>query len=276
MLARCAAKLRLNLRLNLRLERLARWAFIATSMLALTACGNLRGLRMLSPSSFGMEKMAPGLYVEPAMAATEREALQRHLETGKAEVRRHYGTLTARPVVVACITTECATRFGTYGEPAAALNDFAIRLSPNSQGRTAALIAHEWSHAEMHHRSGWWLMRKMPRWFDEGLAVVIADEPRHSENNWREIQRRGLQTPALAALTTFSDWNTAIKAYGETQPAGPDNLHLVYSTAGHHVRVWLACAGASAPLELLEALRAGDGFDEAYARIGRKCLPSRG
>lgn len=252
------------------LSPLVRWTLLAGSAVFLTACGVVHNAGMWFPNSFGTVAVNPKLYVEPAMRAEQLEELQRQIEIGRARVERFYGGVTTTPYFVACVTPECAAHFGSYGERAAAFGDTAIRLSPN--GLSAPLIAHEWSHVELYHRVGGWRhVQNIPRWFDEGVAVVVADEPRHSEENWREIQRRGLPTPSLSELIARSDWATAVRKYGETEIDDPNNLRSVYSTAGHELRRWLSCAGPSGVLALLAAVRGGEAFDVAYGRIGRAC-----
>ncbi len=224
------------------------------------------------PQTFGMEKIDAGLYVEPAMTTEQRLALRQQLDLGRAAVRRFYGELSAEPCVVACISEACDLRFGSYGQRAAAYGDMAIRLSP--RGQAAAVIAHEWSHAEIYFRvGGWWRARRLPRWFDEGVAVVVADEPRHSEDNWRQIQRLRLPTPPLAELVSFADWGRAMSQYGETAGDGPGNRHVVYSAAGHEVRAFMSCAGRDGLARLLADVRAGTAFVAAYAAATARCMP---
>ena len=100
---------------------------------------------------------------------------------------------------------------------------------------------------------------------------MVANESRHSEDNWREIQRRGLPTPQLGALASFSDWGEAVRKYGETAGDFPGNLHLVYTTAGHEVRSFLSCAGPTGVASVLGAVRSGATFDDAYAMAIAKC-----
>ncbi len=246
-------------------------ACAASLTLGLSGCGSLHGVRMLSPAGFGMEAVNPALFVEPAMRAEQRQTLQRQIELGRAQAERFYGGITTAPYVVACVTAECDARFGGFGERATAFGDTAIRLSPN--GLAAALVAHEWSHAELYRRvGGAWRVNRIPRWFDEGVAVVVADEPRHSPANWQEIERRGMATPALTELVSRSDWTAAVQRYGETRVDDPDNLRLVYSTAGHALRQWLVCAGPAGVLKVLAAVRAGEDFEPAYARVGKTCM----
>ena len=249
----------------------ARRAFVAAALaLLLSACGSLHSFRMAAPGAFGMEKVGAALYVEPEMPREQRDRLVQQIALGRAQVERFYGTLETTPFIAACATTACSARFGSYGERATAFGDGAIRLSHN--GRAAPLVAHEWSHTEVFHRvGGWTKVGRLPRWFDEGLAVVIADEPLHSEANWQEIGRRGLPVPALADLVSREQWAAAIRQYGETLGDVPGNLRVVYTTAGHEVRRWLGCAGAERALALIAAVRAGEAFEAAHARLGAAC-----
>ncbi len=225
---------------------------------------------MFAPSWYGMDRVTAELYVERSMSADARAALQSQIDLGRATVTHFYGTLTVDPYMVACATMACAKRFGSYGEPAAALGDIAIRLAPN--GETAALIAHELSHAEVYHRVGGWRhIGVIPRWFDEGVAVVVADEPKHSEEVWQEIQRRKLKTPSIAELVSREQWLVAMRKYGETEYGDPPgNWRLVYNTAAHEVRSYIAAGGTPIIRDVLKRVHDGEPFDSAcqHAQTG--------
>ena len=247
-----------------------RWVLLGACAALLTACGTIHSARMWFPKSFGMDEVNPRLYVEPTMTAEQRQEVQRQIDIGRAQVERFYGSITTTPYFVACISRECDVHFGSYGQPAASYGDMAIRLW--AKGLSARVVAHEWSHAEFYRRAGgWWYARKIPRWFDEGVAVVVANEARHSDENWQEIQRQGLPTPKFDELISFSDWGAAVNKYGETAGDVPSNLHVVYTTAGHEVRGFLSCAGPTGIASVLGAVNAGSAFDEAYARVRGEC-----
>lgn len=248
-----------------------RFALLIASSLFLSGCGAMHSARMLFPQASGMDEVNSLLYVEPSMTAERRQELQRQIEIGRAAVVAFYGEVTSSPYIVACLTSECDTRFGSYGQRAAAYGDLAIRLS--NKGLFAPLIAHEWSHAELYRRvGGWWYARRIPRWFDEGVAVVVAGESLHSDDNWKEIQRRGLPIPALGELRSFSDWGIAVRKFGETEGDVPGNLRVVYTAAGHEVRTFLACTGPAGVLTVLDAVRSGSTFDQAYSNAKSKCV----
>ena len=252
------------------MQRFIRLALIVAGAAALSACGALHNARMWFPGASGMDQVTATLFVEPLMNADQRTALRGQIEVGRARVEAFYGSITTAPYFVACVTAGCAERFGSFGEPATAYGDVAIRVSLNA--RLTRLVAHEWSHAELYRRVGSWRhIGKIPRWFDEGVAVVVADEALHAPANWDEIARRGLSTPPLSELVTRSDWSEAVGRYGETRGDDPNNLRVVYTTAGREVRAFVSCAGAAGVVALLGAVQAGEPFDAAYARLTRRC-----
>jgi hypothetical protein len=243
---------------------------VTAILLALSGCGALHSAPMWAPKVYGMEEVTPSLYVEPTMSAEQRLELQRQIELGRNQTHQFYGAIVTTPYFVACLTKECAERFGSYGQRAAAYGDIAIRLT--ATGLTAPLVAHEWSHAELYRRvGGWWNARRIPRWFDEGVAVIVANEPRHSHENWQEIRELKLPTPQLGELISFVDWGRAVQKYGETAGDVPTNKHVVYTEAGHEVRALLNCRGPSAVIEVLNAVRNGEEFGAAYERLNRAC-----
>jgi hypothetical protein len=244
---------------------------IALAATLLGGCGVAHEARMFAPSWCGMDRVSATLFVERSMSAEARGELRHHIDLGRETVARFYGNLTADPYFVACATMACAERFGSNGEPAAALGDIAIRLAPN--GETSALIAHEMSHAELYHRVGGWShIRTIPRWFDEGIAVVVANEPKHSDEVWQEIRRRNLATPLIPDLVSRNQWRVAIQKFGETSYGDPpENWRLVYNTAAHEVRTFIAVAGTTGIQELLTRVHNGETFDSAYQHV----LPER-
>ena len=233
----------------------------------LTGCSRLGNLRVLVPALSGMERAGAGLWVEPGMPAATRADLQREMIVTRDRLGRFYGSVESSPWVLACATKEQARALGLPGgNRAHTVGGRAILLGP--RGLATPVLAHEWAHAELYARLNRGVLRRVPRWFDEGLASVISEEPWHSEAHWQEIQRRGLPTPHLNELYTFRQVTDAVRAYGDTRPDSAGNMHVVYSTAAHEMRGWLARAGREGLPRLIAALNAGEAFGPAYLRLG--------
>lgn len=95
--------------------------------------------------------------------------------------------------------------------------------------------------------------------------MVVANEPKHSDELWQEIRRRNLTTPSITELVSRDQWRAAIRKYGETNYGDPpNNWRLVYNTAAHEVRSFIAAAGPAGIRDVLTRVHAGEPFDLAY------------
>lgn len=252
------------------------WCGMVALALLLGACSIVQGARLWAPEAAGFEADHPGLYVEASMDASTRAELRAALLWAHEAVRGAYGEVRSRPVVCACRTETCYTAFGGRGSTAKVYGD-RILLSP--RGLDRYFLAHEWSHAELHQRLSIRGYFRVPSWFDEGLAVVISQAPKHSEAHWQYLVRNGVARPSrdeLMRIESLSQWTAAVHRYGEDQNAkrkarGEPPVAPLYAAAGHEVRHWLAEAGTGGLLKLIERVNAGDVFDAAY----REVIPRR-
>lgn len=224
--------------------------------------GAVQAFTLLAPQLNGAVPLGDRLYVDKAMSETQRTALQQDLIAARQRLTEFYGALQSTPSIVACATETCEWRFGGRGGTRAdAFGDTALRLSP--KGLTRALIIHEWSHAEIYHRVGGLLnVVRIPRWFDEGLAVALADEEINSEKHWQTIVDEAVPHPKLDELASYQNWGSAVRRYYEL--GGNVQRDVVYTTAGHEVRNWLNTAGPEGVLALIAQVREGRPFAEAY------------
>ncbi len=131
------------------------------------------------PRCFGFTPIAGHTYVETAMPPADRARTAAVLRQARAVVLTFYGSLDADPAVFVCATPECYQRFGGCNSRGMAMLDHALILSPD--GVTPVIAAHELSHVELHQRAGAWRVwfGAIPRWFDEGLAINVSDDPRY-------------------------------------------------------------------------------------------------
>lgn len=130
------------------------------------------------PTCYGFNDLGDGVYVEGEMTADRRAAAKVTVEAARARVRAFYGELRSSPRVLICATDACYQPLGG-GSRGITLLDQALILSP--RGTDTVIAAHELAHAELHRRIGLvaTLSRSVPQWFDEGLAVVVSDDPRY-------------------------------------------------------------------------------------------------
>jgi hypothetical protein len=217
---------------------------------------NPRRIRLALPTVFGLERITPRLFVDRAMAVSERARLLTALEVARARVAAFWGDAPGEPSICACSTAECYRRFGG-GRDRGQTNFGHLLLSP--RGLDAVVIAHEWTHAELSRRAP--LLATVPAWFSEGLAVVASDDPLYGEDLFQTASVQGLPAPSLAEMETLRQFLDV--------PRG-------YLTASHEVRRWLSIVGRPGLLALVGAMRDGEEFHHAYRRLERAAGGSAG
>jgi hypothetical protein len=130
------------------------------------------------PPCTGFADLGNNIYVEKSMPADDRLAAKATIEAARSRVRAFYSDLQSSPRVLLCATDACYRPLGG-GSRGITLLDQALILSP--RGIDTVIAAHELAHAELHKRIGIraTLFRSVPQWFDEGLAVVVSNDPRY-------------------------------------------------------------------------------------------------
>lgn len=234
---------------------------VASVTTLLSACSTLKQAKLLEPTWFGLEPIAPRVYVANAVPHNKRQELLVSYEEGKRRIEAFYEGLLTDPSVYGCGDRACIQSFGGVGDGFAA-----GKLRPGillwTKTFGAGEIAHEWSHLELVARVGRRQMRTVPMWFNEGLATVVGDIPRHSEPVYQKAVTRGYPIPPLSDLQTQEQWRDAFTKY-----PNPEGLNVVYATAGHEVRAWLQRVGHQGMHRLIEAIKLGESFDAAFSGI---------
>lgn len=247
----------------LRRIRLAVRVVAIAGLTLLLTSNQAKALKLLAPEQFGMEAIAPGIYVNEEMSPSQRQELQRVVAESKRKLGQFYGGVTSSPMLVFCSTEERFQALGGTKERGRTWGKYVAILSP--RGLTTPILTHEWSHAELYARlGGYWNFRRVPQWFNEGLAVAASDEPTHSEEVYRQVRAEGIPVPPLERLFSLRQWNRAALSFGN--PAlNPRHLHVIYAVAGHEVRTWLRAAGPAGLRAFIARIRSGTGFATAYA-----------
>lgn len=246
----------------------------------LSGCSILRGGKLFAPEGFGLTSVAPNIYIEAGADETTRGNLREAVVRAESAIRGAYGSANARPTVHACITEKCYEDFGGGRGSVAISYGNHLLLSP--RGFNWHFLAHEWSHAEMSTRLSFFAWKRMPQWFDEGIAVAISDAPEHSESHWQYLEAANIPRPTPQELHTFRSlrqWLDAVHRYSdgknkERKAKGEPELRPVYSAAGHELRPWLKKAGSTGLLAFIARLNEGDDFESAYQTALKKHITS--
>lgn len=203
------------------------------------------------PGCYGMIRIDKNVYVEPGMSAKQAHRLSAALDVGSERVSAFYGGHTSSPRILACTTDSCYRRIGGGHARGIAVLNRSVMLSP--RGLNATIAAHEMSHVELHRRLGMSATGKVPQWFDEGLAVVVADDRRYllSAKHYGGADRCRVKARSELPVS-LEDWFNAASTDDE-----------IYGKAACRVSRWLAAnGGRQGLLQLIEQLRAGKDFPE--------------
>ena len=243
------------------------------SLALLSGCGMLHSVaqsgKLLAPDSFGLIPIAPHLYVQAGTDEATQDRLRADMVRAEAAIQKAYGSVSARPTVHACMTEKCYAAFGGRGELAKVFGQ-RILLSP--RGLNWHFLAHEWTHAEMSTRLTLFAWKRMPQWFDEGLAVAISEAPEHSEDHWQFLINANTPRPTRDELLTYQSlqqWQAGVHRFGndknfERVAQGQPTLSPVYTAAGHEVRPWLDAVGSAGLLHFIQRMNEGADFEAAY------------
>ena len=97
------------------------------------------------------------------------------------------------PRAIFCSTDACYESFGFERSSAEAVGRFGIVLSPRAW--TPYYVRHELIHHVQSERLGYWRARRSPKWFSEGMAYSLSEDP-----------RRPLGEPWEAYRARFDAW----------------------------------------------------------------------
>lgn len=116
------------------------------------------------------------------------------------------------------------------------------------------ILAHEITHAELRTRLSSEAQKRIPTWFDEGIALQNDYRERYSEAQWVEQTNNGENAVALEDMDTPSEFYAV----------GAEDRRFRYLNAKHELDVWMTSHGQQGLLELLEKLNDGADFNTAY------------
>ena len=112
------------------------------------------------------------------------------------------------------------------------------------------VLTHELAHVAIDSAAG---EAEVPRWFNEGLARVIAREQGPDDAQRLALARLADRVPSLEGLT-------------HAFPRAADDASLAYATSARAIELVMERGGPNAPAAILAALSAGVPFDDALTQ----------
>jgi uncharacterized protein YceK len=227
-----------------------KYLLIIALVLCTSGCSTVRSTKLYAPSWFGFSEIGENVYADDQMSASQRQELLKILDLAKNRVSAFFDGIEGSSKVFACSTEKCFVSNGGVTAKGKAYGDSMVLLSP--RGLDVVMVAHELSHIELHKRIGvfrsW---REIPHWFDEGLAVLVSEDPRYTEGAWLQATDNGRNAPELSAI-------------GKAIPLGNGNWQLSYGTSRRAVGEWYLHAGRAGLAHLIMEVKSGKEFYSVF------------
>ena len=193
------------------------------------------------------------LYYNVHIPAKKIETLKMLVQQASLRVAAFWGQQTADPKYIYCDTEEDFKKYGNdRKDPATTQYKLGTYIVINNAGVDLDIIAHELNHAELYTRTGFFtVMYKIPRWFDEGLAMQNDYRNYYSEDTLR------VRSNNFKNLPDVKQFNNGTTFY----EGGREQVMLNYLTAKHAVKNWYTKEKLA---QLMKDLNDGKSFKEAF------------
>src|SRR5579863_7732811 len=206
------------------------------------------------PRCFGLSKAADGVYVESAMSPATRAHTAGVMSAAEQSIATFFGEERFKPRTLICSTDGCYHRIGgAPGSGTGTLGSFALVVSPEAVNKVA--VTEALAHVELRGRVGAWKMEMgaVPEWFEEGLAVVVADDPLFIEPPSHVDRCLAGSFPDMPA--TPSEWRDELEQEGD----------VLYAQSACQTVMWIQSHGGPPGVAaLLGKLADGQPFDTLY------------
>ena len=214
------------------------------------------GYRMSVPYRSSFEKVADNIYVNKNYSGNIKEAIQLTEEALERD-RAFFGELqcTDTTIIIFCDDDKLLSKLdGDHDTKTSYTKKNYISVS--DEYLNIDIIAHEFTHAELHTRLNMKALKSIPTWCDEGLATQNDYREQYGLKAWIEQTDNGKNTVPLEDMDTGSEF------YADPL----EDRRFRYLNAKHEVSVWMDTHQQKGLLELLDKLNKGKDFDSVYFR----------
>ncbi len=209
------------------------------------------GVAATCPRCFGLSQVQDGLYVESSMAPAARDHAAETVMEAQQGIAGFYGEERFKPRVLVCASDACYHRVGgAPGSGTGSMGTYALVVAPEAVNKVA--ITEALAHVEMRGRVGAWKMEMgaVPEWFEQGLAVVVADDRLYLGPSRHCLAGSFPDMPA-----TPSEWQEELEQEGD----------VLYAQSACQTVMWMdSHGGAQAVTDLLAKVGAGQEFGTLF------------
>lgn len=194
------------------------------------------------------------LYFNSSTPLKKIDSIQSLIESAARRIASFLGDQKSNPIVIYCEQAEDFKKFGSpFLVPAVTHVIFNSYIVLSNEGAELDIIAHECTHAELYTQLGFynWTF-KIPRWFDEGLAMQNDYRNYYSEDTLKAKSDNFRNLPDLKNLKTGKQFS---------EDGTREQIMLNYMAAKHEVKKWYTREKLN---KFIKDINAGKSFEEAY------------
>lgn len=194
------------------------------------------------------------LYFDSNTPASSADYVRGVIELASGRVASFWGEKTSDPKFIYCSSGADFKKYGSpFPVPALTHIKFGATIVISNQGVDTDILAHEISHAEFYERIGFYNWSfKIPRWFDEGLAMLNDYRSYYSEDTLKARSDNFKNLPDVKQFKTGKQFN---------EEGSPEQIMLNFMTAKYLVKRWYTKEKLQ---KLIENINAGMDFDKAF------------
>ncbi len=215
------------------------------------------GYRMTVPHRSSFERISENLYINKENPES-RESVISLIDQAKERVRTFFGDLQSpdNTIMIICDDDYLLSKLGGDHDTVTVYFPFRKNcISVSNEYFNIDILAHELTHAELHTRLSANALRKIPSWFDEGLALQNDYRERYGLEAWIE------QTDNGKKIVPLEDMDEPSEFYAGTV----EDRRFRYLNAKHEVSEWMETHKRQGLLKLIDRLNSGEDFSTAYS-----------